>query len=67
MSGCGHNYSFTVLNNPRSSGLSEEQICQALLISVEDIEKELARLQAKYGNRVCIIPESPQTIAYLRE
>ena len=48
-----------------SSGLSEEQICRALLIPVEDIEKEITRLQARYGNRVCVIPDGPQTIAYL--
>jgi nickel-dependent lactate racemase len=48
-----------------SDGLSKNKIRQALLLPVGDIEKELEYLKTRYGNRICVIPEGPQTIAYL--
>jgi nickel-dependent lactate racemase len=50
-----------------SDGLSDEQITRALLKPTRNIEATLSGLQTRYGQemRVCIMPEGPQTIAYL--
>jgi lactate racemase len=48
-----------------SAGLSDEQIEQALFIPCRDIEKTVADLEEKYGSRICVLPEGPQTIPYL--
>ncbi len=52
-----------------SDGLTDEQIQKALFIPCRSIEQTLAQLQKKYGPqaRICVIPEGPQTIPYLRE
>lgn len=50
-----------------SNGLSDEQIIRALLKPTHDIEATLSELQTKYGPdmRLCVMPEGPQTIAYV--
>jgi nickel-dependent lactate racemase len=52
-----------------SDGLSDEQIRRALFIPCRDIEGTLSRLLEKYGPgaRLCVMPEGPQLIPYLRE
>ena len=51
-----------------SDGLTDEQIQRALLAPCRNIEHTVARLQTAYGpeTRICVMPEGPQTIAYLR-
>jgi nickel-dependent lactate racemase len=51
-----------------TDGLSEEQLRKALLIPCRDIPQSVAQLKQKYGPqaRVCVLPEGPQTIPYLR-
>ncbi len=51
-----------------SECLSDAQITRALFTPCRDIEQTLARLQRKYGPhaRICVLPEGPQTIAYLK-
>jgi nickel-dependent lactate racemase len=51
-----------------SDGLSDEQIEQALFIPCRSLEQTVSQLQEKYGSqaRICVIPEGPQTIPYLR-
>lgn len=51
-----------------SDGLSAEQIQQALFTPCESVEQTVNRLLEKYGPtaRICVLPEGPQTIAYLR-
>jgi nickel-dependent lactate racemase len=51
-----------------SDGLVDEQIERALFIPCRSIERTVAQLQEKYGSqvRICVIPEGPQTIPYLR-
>ncbi len=51
-----------------SDGLTDRQIEQALFIPTRNIEQTVLQLQAKYGSqaRICVIPEGPQTIPYLR-
>lgn len=50
-----------------SDGLTGDQIRGALFAPCRSIEQTVAALQAKYGSeaRICVIPEGPQTIAYL--
>jgi nickel-dependent lactate racemase len=52
-----------------SDGLTDQQIEQALFIPCRNIEQTVAQLLAKYGPsaRICVIPDGPQTIAYLKE
>ena len=45
-----------------SDGLSDRQIESALLCSTRSIEDTVAQLQPR---RLCVLPEGPQTIAYL--
>jgi nickel-dependent lactate racemase len=51
-----------------SENLTAEQIRLALFKPVADIEQTLAELMAHYGqnSRLCIMPEGPQTIPYVR-
>jgi nickel-dependent lactate racemase len=51
-----------------SDGLSDEQIERALFIPCRSIELTISQLQEKYGSQahICVIPEGPQTIPYLR-
>jgi nickel-dependent lactate racemase len=48
-----------------SDGLSNEQIEQALFSPCRDIERTIADLEKKYGSRICVLPEGPQTVPYL--
>ncbi len=48
-----------------SQGLSVESIREALFLPCENLPAMLEALPAKYGSRVCILPEGPQVIAYL--
>ncbi len=52
-----------------SDGLSDEQIARALFTPCRDISGTVAALARHYGPgaRLCVIPEGPQTIPYLRE
>ena len=51
-----------------SDGLTDEQIERALFIPCRNLEKTVWQLLQKYGSqaRMCVIPEGPQTIPYLR-
>jgi nickel-dependent lactate racemase len=51
-----------------SDGLTDAQIRQALFTPCRHIEQIVAQLRAQYGPnaRLCVIPEGPQTIAYLK-
>jgi nickel-dependent lactate racemase len=51
-----------------SANLSDHQIREALLIPASDLEATLSGLVARYGReaRICILPEGPQTIPFLR-
>lgn len=50
-----------------SDGLTDDQITQALFTPCRDIAQTVADLTSKYGTdmRLCVIPEGPQTIAYV--
>ena len=52
-----------------SDGLSDEQIARALFIPCRDIEATLGKQLAEYGPgvRLCVMPEGPQLIPYLKE
>jgi nickel-dependent lactate racemase len=52
-----------------SDGLSEEQIRQSLLLPCHHIAQTVGDLRARYGPkaRLCVIPEGPQTVAYLKQ
>jgi nickel-dependent lactate racemase len=51
-----------------SEGLRDDQIERALLTPCHDIAATVERLQREQGGtaRVCVLPEGPQTIAYVR-
>jgi nickel-dependent lactate racemase len=51
-----------------SDGLTDEQIRRAMLHPCRNIEATVEHLQSKYGPaaRICVIPEGPQTIPYVR-
>jgi lactate racemase len=51
-----------------SDGLTDQQIERALFIPCRNIEQTVSQLLEKYGSqaRICVIPEGPQTIPYLR-
>jgi nickel-dependent lactate racemase len=51
-----------------SDGLSDAQIERALFKPCRNIEATVAQLLEKYGAqaRICVLPEGPQTIAYLQ-
>ena len=51
-----------------SDGLTDEQIERALFIPCRNLEQTVWQLLEKYGSqaRMCVIPEGPQTIPYLR-
>lgn len=52
-----------------SDGLSEAQIERALFIPCRDVERTLGELLQRYGSeaRMCVMPEGPQLIPYLKE
>jgi nickel-dependent lactate racemase len=51
-----------------SDGLTDGQIEKALFKTCRNLEQTVAQLQEKYGHktRICVIPDGPQTIPYLR-
>ena len=53
----------------KSTYLSAEQICQALLQPCHSIEETLSKLLRRYGPgaSICVLPEGPQTIPYVQE
>lgn len=52
-----------------SDGLSDQQIRNALFEPTRDVAATVTRLQAEVGNgaRICVLPEGPQTVAYLKQ
>jgi hypothetical protein len=52
-----------------SEGLTAAQIRQALFVPCADPAQTLAGLSQRYGPRarICVLPDGPQTIAYVRE
>jgi len=52
-----------------SDNLTDQQIRGALFQPCRDIEGTAAKLQEKYGPtaRICVMPEGPQTLAYLAQ
>ena len=48
-----------------SDGLTDEQILQALFIPCRDIHRTLSELSARLGSSIAVLPEGPQTIAYV--
>lgn len=51
-----------------SDGLTDTQIERALLTPCRDFGQTLAELTMKYGpdSRICVMPEGPTTVAYVR-
>ena len=49
-----------------AEGLSDEQIRLGMLTPSRDIEATLRDLVARYGPRLCVLPEGPMTIPYLK-
>jgi nickel-dependent lactate racemase len=49
-----------------ADGLSDQEIRMAMLTPCRDIEAMLRKLIARYGPRLCVLPEGPMTIPYLR-
>lgn len=51
-----------------SDGLSDQQIERALFKPCRNIEQTVAELLQRYGPqaRICVLPEGPQTIAYVK-
>jgi nickel-dependent lactate racemase len=49
-----------------AEGLSDEQIRLGMLTPSRDIEKTLGELVERYGPRLCVLPEGPMTIPYLK-
>jgi lactate racemase len=52
-----------------SDGLSDEEIQKALFTPCRNIEAAISSLLERYGPkaRICVLPEGPQTIPFLRE
>ncbi|MBF8282453.1 MAG: hypothetical protein HW378_1368 [Anaerolineales bacterium] len=48
-----------------SGGLTDEQIRRALFTPCRGLAGTVAALRSQYGPRVCVMPDGPQTIAYL--
>ena len=46
--------------------LSDEQVRMGMLTPCRDIEATLRELVARYGPRLCVLPEGPMTIPYLK-
>jgi nickel-dependent lactate racemase len=49
-----------------ADGLSDADIHMAMMIPCRDIEATLRELIARYGPRLCVLPEGPMTIPYLK-
>ena len=52
----------------RTDNLTDQQISSALLRPSHSIEDTIGRLLARYGRqaRICVLPEGPQTIPYVK-
>jgi nickel-dependent lactate racemase len=50
-----------------AAGLSDADVHTAMLTPCHDIERGLRELVARYGPRLCVLPEGPMTIPYLRQ
>ena len=48
-----------------SDNLSDEQIREALFTPCRSVETTLAQLQAALGPRLAVMPDGPQTVAYV--
>lgn len=48
-----------------SDGLTDEQVFRALLMPIRDLDSGLVALQRRYGPRMCILPNGPETIPTL--
>ncbi|MDY7039812.1 MAG: nickel-dependent lactate racemase [Chloroflexota bacterium] len=53
----------------KSSYLSDEEIRRALLIPAPDVDDTVRNLLRRYGPQatICVLPEGPQTIPYIKE
>ena len=49
-----------------ADGLSDEEIRMAMMAPCRDIEATLRSLVATYGPRLCVLPEGPMTVPYLK-
>lgn len=49
-----------------SHGLTKEQIEAAMFSHCTGISSKVVELKEIYGHRICVLPEGPQTIAYLQ-
>jgi hypothetical protein len=52
----------------RSDGLTDAQVRRALLLPCHDIERTIPAIEAQLARpaTVCVLPEGPQTIAYVQ-
>ena len=50
-----------------SDGLSDEDIRRAWLEPCRDIAATVRELRARHGPRVCVLPEGPQTVPWLKK
>jgi nickel-dependent lactate racemase len=48
-----------------SDGLTDEQVRRALLTPVRELDAGLESLRRRYGSRICILPNGPETIPTL--
>jgi nickel-dependent lactate racemase len=49
-----------------SDGLTTDQVRKALFNPVEDIQQSISSLVTKYGENLCVMPEGPLTIPYVK-
>ena len=50
-----------------SNGLTDEQIRRSLFTPCRDINQTVTKLVANFGPRVCVLPEGPLTIPYVKK
>ncbi len=50
-----------------SEGLSEQEVSMAMLYPCHDIEATLHELVDRYGPRLCVLPEGPMAVPYVRD
>jgi len=49
-----------------ADGLTDDEVRMAMLARSRDIEETLRDLVSRYGPRLCVLPQGPMTIPYLR-
>lgn len=49
-----------------ADGLSDEDVRIAMLTPAPDIAARLQELVAQYGPRLCVLPQGPMTVPYLK-